>query len=88
MDDSNIIEGRNERVKNTPFGNPSDVLIEGKIGELLKNLWDIILKIDKDERRTTDKAIKWNLCFSSMFLAVISSISLNLDVSLIYCIHE
>ena len=88
MDDSNIIEGRNERVKNTPFGNPSDVLIEGKIGELLKNLWDIILKIDKDERRTTEKTIKRNLCFSSMFLAVISSISLNLDVSLICCIHE
>ncbi|XP_053687491.1 S-methyl-5'-thioadenosine phosphorylase [Sabethes cyaneus] len=31
LDDSQIIESRSEKVVNTHFGNPSDVLIEGKI---------------------------------------------------------
>lgn len=31
LDDSQIIESRSEKVVNTQFGNPSDVLIEGKI---------------------------------------------------------
>lgn len=31
LDDSQIIEARSEKVVNTHFGNPSDVLIEGKI---------------------------------------------------------
>jgi 5'-methylthioadenosine phosphorylase len=31
LDDAQILENRTEKVVNTPYGNPSDVLIEGKI---------------------------------------------------------
>lgn len=31
LDDPKIMESRTEKVVNTPYGNPSDVLIEGKI---------------------------------------------------------
>jgi 5'-methylthioadenosine phosphorylase len=32
LDDPDILENRKETFVATPFGNPSDVLIEGKIG--------------------------------------------------------
>jgi 5'-methylthioadenosine phosphorylase len=31
LDDAQILENRTEKVVNTPYGNPSDVLIEGQI---------------------------------------------------------